>query len=223
MASYKDYMDAAYNAQIQQYDAQKTAQEQQLANAKKIAADTQKETNRGLYQSYMQQRNPFGSNANQRGLGGTKMSEYGMNQAYATYLNGLGTAQQAYDNSINEANNVWNTFLTQDTANRAQAEYQRQMQLADKYASDIGGGSGGGRSYRRASTDDGTLLTNQNLEYPLGSSGITNERQYYAANGSNYLKTGNTTRTSTRNKRPSSSTNRLNGGKAYTTSKSRWG
>lgn len=151
MATQEQLIQNTYNNQLAMLDAQKKQQEAVKQQQQKLYADQQKATNRGLYSTYMQAINPFGSNAEQRGISGTAISDYAKNQAYGTYLSGLGTAQNTYNQGLQDIENTWQNYLLEDQKNRLQAAQDRDNNLLaleiekENQAKNSGGGyySGG--------------------------------------------------------------------------------
>lgn len=168
MATAQQLIQNTYNDQLAILDARKKQQELDKINQEKIYADRQKATNRGLYSTYMQAINPFGSNAEQRGIGGTAMSDYAKNQAYGVYLSGLGNSQNTYNEGLRDIENNRQNYLLSDSEQRLKAAQDRDNGLLALEGS--GGSSGGssGRSYGSGGSygSDGLLFSDY-----FGSSG----------------------------------------------------
>ena len=167
MATAQQLIQNTYNDQLAILDARKKQQELDKINREKIYADRQKATNRGLYSTYMQAINPYGSNAEQRGIGGTAMSDYAKNQAYGVYLSGLGNSQNTYNEGLKDIENNWQSYLLSDSEQRLKAAQDRDnglLALMQQEQERASGGSGrryggSGRRYGGAGGKDGLLFS----------------------------------------------------------------
>jgi hypothetical protein len=100
-----------YIAQLQALQAQQAGAIAQKAERDRQYADAQKQYNRGIHSTYMDAINPYGVNAEQRGIAGTAISDYLKNAAYGTLLAGLGKSQAAYDENMRGSQGLWQQFL----------------------------------------------------------------------------------------------------------------
>lgn len=155
MATAQQLIQNTYNDQLAILDARKKQQELDKINQEKIYADRQKATNRGLYSTYMQAINPYGSNAEQRGIGGTAMSDYAKNQAYGVYLSGLGNSQSTYNEGLKDIENNWQSYLLSDSEQRLKAAQDRDNGLLALIQQQEQSGSSGGSSGRNYGSGSG--------------------------------------------------------------------
>jgi len=117
----------AINAQAKQQEAEKLQREQQ-------AQETLANANRGVYTSYKQQVNPYGSFASQNNFS-SGVSDYYKNASYGTMLQGIGTNQYNYNDAINNSNSLWQNYLAQKAGDEADAlnDYNSAVLAQQKY------------------------------------------------------------------------------------------
>lgn len=147
----------AVNAQQQRQEISRQKQERQYYDA--LTAQ-----NRGLNITYKQAINPFGKNAEQRGVLGSGVSDYFKNAAYGNLIMGIGQAQQEYQRSLAANQSSWGDFLLKMAGLRTDAENEyttgvinqrntdaqlelqrRQMALNEQqYANALSAATGGG-------------------------------------------------------------------------------
>jgi hypothetical protein len=106
-----DLIEQAYQAALDQNAKKKTAAEsERTKNVDKLQRQLT-ELNRSTGIEYNKLINPFGANAEQRGVMGTGVSDYIRNAAYGQLLQGRATNQNTYDDSYNTIQNDFNNYL----------------------------------------------------------------------------------------------------------------
>lgn len=117
----------AINAQTQQAEAERQQRE-------RAAQDSLTAANRGVYTSYKQQINPYGSFASQNNFS-SGVSDYYKNASYGTMLQGIGTNQYNYNDAMNNSNSLWQNYLAQKAGNEAEAlnDYNSAVLAQQKY------------------------------------------------------------------------------------------
>ena len=126
----------AINAQTDQAKLEKQQREQQ-------AEQTLEGANRGVYTTYKQAINPYGSFASQNNFS-SGVSDYYKNASYGTMLKGIGTNQYNYNDAMNNSNSLWQNYLAQKAGNEADAlndynsgvlaqqKYDKEQEVAEK-------------------------------------------------------------------------------------------
>lgn len=100
-----------YQATLDSIKAQQDAEEINKQNREKQYGTALTENNRGYNILYNNAINPFGRNAENRGVMGTGVSEYFMNAAYGNLLQGLGQSQQTYQTAMDTSKSDWDQYL----------------------------------------------------------------------------------------------------------------
>lgn len=130
-----------YDAYKQMYDqrtkaieAQTKQAEAEKAQREKAAQETLANANRGVYTTYKQQINPYGSFASQNNFS-SGVSDYYKNASYGTMLQGIGTNQYNYNDAMNQSNSLWQNYLAQKAGNEAEAlsDYNAGVLAQQKY------------------------------------------------------------------------------------------
>lgn len=104
---------AAIEAQTKNAEAERQQREQ-------AAQKTLENSNRGVYTTYKQAINPYGSFASQNNFS-SGVSDYYKNASYGTMLQGIGTNQYNYNDAINNSNSLWQNYLAEKAGNEADA------------------------------------------------------------------------------------------------------
>lgn len=116
-----------YDAFQQMYNQRTAAIEAQTEQAKlerqqreKAAQETLANANRGVYTTYKQAINPYGSFASQNNFS-SGVSDYYKNASYGTMLQGIGTNQYNYNDAMQNSNSLWQQYLAQKAGDEAEA------------------------------------------------------------------------------------------------------
>lgn len=122
-----DQRTKAIEAQTKQAELEKSQREQQ-------AQQTLANSNRGVYTTYKNAINPYGSFASQNNFS-SGVSDYYKNASYGTMLQGLGTNQYNYNDAMNNSNSLWQNYLAQKAGNEADAltDYNNAVIGQQKY------------------------------------------------------------------------------------------
>jgi hypothetical protein len=190
-----DLIEQAYQAALDQNAKKKTAAEsERTKNVDKLQRQLT-ELNRSTGIEYNKLINPFGANAEQRGVMGTGVSDYIRNAAYGQLLQGRATNQNTYDDSYNTIQNDFNNYLLelagldtdalntrndkiderrrydaeQERLRQEAAERKRQFDLTYAAAQAAAASSGGGSS----SGTSGLQLTDNNTPQLRTKSGAS--------------------------------------------------
>lgn len=179
----------AYQKQLDSIQANQAIEENNRVQREQAAKKQQSDTNRGIYTTYKQAINPYGSQASQANLSqGT--SEYLKNAAYGTMLQGIGQSQANYQDAMNQSNTLWLEWL----ANKAQQEANAEQSYADAViaqqnadkalAASSSSGGGGGGSYI---SDSGIGITDSAV---IDENGYVYKNGMIVGNASNYGDSG---------------------------------
>lgn len=127
---YKQYK-AAYDAQTKAINAENAAQVAERKQREQTAKSDLANANRGVYTTYKNATNPYGSFASQNNMS-RNISDYANNASYSTYLQGLGSNQANYQTAMNNSNALWNTWLAQKAGQEAQNLSDYAGRMADQ-------------------------------------------------------------------------------------------
>ena len=106
-----DLIEEAYQAALGQTAERRTAAETNKSQNEKKVREMLREKNRGAGIQYNQLINPFGANAEQRGVMGTGTSDYIRNAAYGQLLQGKAQNQRTYQDSYDSIQDNFNNYL----------------------------------------------------------------------------------------------------------------
>ena len=147
-----DLLKKSYEKQQAAINAQQQQQTQEKADREALAKKTLEANNRGVYTTYKNAINPYGTVASQTNRP-TGTSEYMKNAAYGTMLHGLGQNQANYSADMQNSNSLWTAYLAEKAGQEAdlEANYANSLIEQQRYDaeqarinSSYGGGSGGG-------------------------------------------------------------------------------
>ena len=182
-------IDDTYDKALSQIYNKRQAGEMQRAQNEQALQNTLTETNRGYNIAYKNATNPFGYNAEQRGVMGTGVSDYFKNAALGNMMQGQAKAQQTWQQGMNDLATNFNSFLldlatqetdaltTKNNAYITQGNADRAYDESVRSNSGSGGGSG----------DDGLILDGTNTPKKVilpGSPDNTSHDAYYGSAGS---------------------------------------
>jgi len=124
----------SYNKRTEAINAQTALQEAERKKREQAAQETLTNANRGVYTTYKQQVNPYGSVASQNNFS-QGVSDYYKNASYGTMLQGLGVNQYNYNDTMNNSNSLWQSYLAQKAGNEADAlnDYNSAVLAQQKY------------------------------------------------------------------------------------------
>ena len=124
----------SYNKRTEAINAQTAQQEAERKQREQAAQETLANANRGVYTTYKQQVNPYGSFASQNNFS-SGVSDYYKNASYGTMLQGLGTNQAAYNDAMTNSNSLWQQYLAQKAGDEADAlsDYNAAVLAQQKY------------------------------------------------------------------------------------------
>jgi hypothetical protein len=152
-----DLLRKTYEKQQAAINAQQQLQSQEKADREALAKQTLESHNRGVYTTYKNAINPYGTVASQTNRP-TGTSEYMKNAAYGTMLQGLGQNQANYSADMQSSNSLWAAYLAEKAGQEADLEsnYANAIiaqQNADKELAAIGSSSGTGGSPKTEPTE----------------------------------------------------------------------
>ncbi len=183
-----DLLRKTYEKQQAAINAQQQLQSQEKADREALAKQTLESHNRGVYTTYKNAINPYGTVASQTNRP-TGTSEYMKNAAYGTMLQGLGQNQANYSADMQSSNSLWTAYLAEKAGQEAdlEANYANAIiaqQNADKELASIGSSNGTGGS---PSTTPPTKITDNST--PPTSSNPANKTSIEIIDGERYYVT----------------------------------
>lgn len=134
MASAYDLLAKTREERLAAIEQQTKAQEGEKKLREHNAQQELEANNRGVYTTYKNAINPYGTTAAQNNIP-TGVSEYMKNAAYGTMLQGLGRNRTAYNTSINNSNTLWQNYLAQKSGQESdiEAEYAANVIAQQNY------------------------------------------------------------------------------------------